>query len=327
MPVTKIGSRWDESGYEGNLRFYRKDTGAAVFEIGEGGGYSAVNPYGAADYFVDGNASASGDGLSWATAVQSLSEAITLSNTSIGLSANRWWARRNRIFAVGDQELNEDLTVLPEKCDIIGVGTDLLPFPRVLGNHTIAAATVGVRFINMGFDATGTGDLFVFPAACHGLQFLGCTLFTTTTSTKALEITKCAHVRIINNRISYRDGSPTKIFATAISIEGTSGNHDMVIQGNQINATVGIHIVEASQVAEDSLIADNYIRTTGLTINDASGDFQVINNRLISDASDDGSGTGGAALAIKCNVRLAVGNRLTPSDHLNAPFPIQGTLS
>ena len=136
-----------------------------------GGSVMGGNPTGAADYFVDLNVSATGDG-SMQSPFQTIAEAITASNTSIGLTANRWWARRNRIFVMGDG-IEEDLTVLPEKCDIIGCGSDLVPYPRVIGAHTIAAAKVGCRFINVGFQATGTDDLFVIPAGCHGLQFLG----------------------------------------------------------------------------------------------------------------------------------------------------------
>jgi hypothetical protein len=150
--------------------------GSVEFETGSA--LIAPNPSGAQDYYVDLNAStastagamatydATVDGKSWASAFQLISSAIAASNTSIGLTANRWWARRNRIFVCGDV-MTESLTVLPEKCDIIGVGTDLRAFPRVYGNHTIALAKVGCRFINMGFVTTGTGDLFVIPAGCH----------------------------------------------------------------------------------------------------------------------------------------------------------------
>jgi secreted trypsin-like serine protease len=76
-----------------------------------------------------------------------------------------------------------------------------------------------------------------------------------------------------------------------------------------------------------SLIADNYIRATALCLNDASSDVQVINNRFISDANDDGSGAGAGALAVKCAILLASGNWMSTGDHRNSPFPIMGTLS
>ena len=285
------------------------------------------NPTGAMDYFVDGNVVTSGDGKSWDSAFKTLSEAIAASNTSIALPSNRWWARRNRIFALGDQELNEDLIVLPEKCDIIGVGTDLYPFPRMIGNHTIAAATVGVRFINMGFvDESGTADLFVIPASCHGLQFLGCTFIAKPggSTGKALEITNSAHVRIVDCAFVVDSGSMTSIFATAISMEGTV-LHDLLIENCRITATIGIVIANGSLMG--SMIRNCVIRATGFCIDENSDDVQIIGNMMISDAADDGSGTGGSALAVDCAVALAVGNRLSCSGDLNAPYPPQATLS
>lgn len=281
------------------------------------------NPWGAQDYYVDGNRVTSGDGTSWDEAVDDLSDAITLSNTSIGLAGNRWWARRNRIFACGDQELNEDLTVLPEKCDVIGVGVDLYPFPRVIGNHVIAALKVGCRFINMGFNAEADADLFDLPAGCHGLAFLDCT-FTPVMAgtTKALEINNAAHVRIIGCRFVVGAGGPT-LFDQAIHFEGTI-HHDCVVANNVIIGTIGIGISEAGATCYGSIIDNNIIRATGLCIDDKSDDWLVTNNMIISDAAGDG---GGADAVVDCNLQLAAGNRITCSDHLNAPFPIEGTLS
>lgn len=292
------------------------------------------NPSGAMDYFVDGNVKTSGDGKSWDTAFKTLSEAITASNISIALSSNRWWARRNRIFALGDQELNEDLTILPEKCDVIGCGTDLFPFPRMIGNHTIAATrptagkATGCRFINMGFiDKTGTGDVFAIPAGCYGISFIGCTFLAKGggSAGKALEITDCGLVRIIDCKILLGNGIMANIFATGISLEGTTFA-DFLIENCHITATVGIAVADA--VVFGSLIRNNVIRATSFCIDENSNDVQIVGNMMISDATDDGTGTGGAALAVDCNVALAVGNRLTCGDpHLNAPYPIEGTLS
>jgi hypothetical protein len=272
------------------------ETGAAVI---------FPNPSGAQDYFVDGNVSASGDGLSWATAFKTLSEAIAASNISIALTANRWWARRNRIFACGDEELTENLTVLPEKCDIIGTGYDILAMPRLTGNHTIAAATKGTRFINMGFmDPSGTADLFVIPAGCHGLAFIGCHFHPKATGStgKALEITNSSSVRIQDCTFDVRGGSMTGIFALAISLEGTV-LHDVKITDNHITATLGIAVVEAAAVAMGSLIARNTIRSTGIAIDDNSDDFQVVDNRWMTDVDTTTSTAG-----YDFNLQLAAGN-------------------
>ncbi len=238
------------------------------------------NPSGAQDYFVDLNVQTSGDGLGWDTAMALLSEAITASNVSIALTENRWWARRNRIFVQGDG-ITEDLTVLPEKTDIIGVGTDLHSFPRVNGNHTIAALAVGVRFINMGFVAAGTGDLFVIPANSHGLQFISCRFEPQTTSTKALEITSSALVRIVDCDFGLNSGNMSSIFALCVSMEGTTG-HNFLIKDCRMTGTAGIKVATAYN-GHGSVIDGNVIRATALAIDDDSAKVQVTNNRWMTD--------------------------------------------
>lgn len=268
-----------------------------------------VNDYqgpAAGTYYVDLNVAATGAG-SPDHPFATLAEAITASNTSIGLSSNRWWARRNRIFVCGDG-IDEDLTVLPEKCDIIGCGSDLVPYPRIIGHHTIAVAKVGVRFINMGFTADGTGDLFVIPAGCHGLQFLGGHMQPSAAgNTKALEITDSALVRIEGVEIYQNPAAyGTGIFAVGIAIEGTASNHQTVIKGCYINATEGIDVV-ASAPAYDSRIEKCIIHAVALTVDDNSDQFHVINNRLITDADIDSD----PATAIDCKVEFASGNIIT----------------
>lgn len=287
--------------------------GSLTFEAGSF--FTGPNPTGAQDYWVDLNVSATGDGT-MAAPFATLAEAITASNTSIGLTANRWWARRNRIFVMGDG-ITESLTVLPEKTDIIGVGSDLYPFPRVIGAHTIAAAKVACRFINMGFQASGTGDLFVIPAGCHGLQFLGCT-FTASTAgnTKALEITDSAHVRVQGCKIITPAGAiTTSIFALGIGIEGTTAIHDFDISDNFIFATAGVAV--ANGTTQGSVIARNIIRVAGgLAINDDSDDVACVDNRFISS-------NGGLVEAQFCdwNSLLAVNNLATSNTAQSGNVP------
>lgn len=281
-----------------------------------GGSIMAGNPTGAADYFVDLNVSATGSG-SMQDPFATIAEAVTASNASIGSSTNRWWARRNRIWVMGDG-IDEDLTVLPEKCDIIGCGSDLTPFPRVIGHHTIAVAKVGCRFINMGFQADGTGDLFVFPAGCHGLQFLGGWMQASLAgNTKALKITDCALVTIMGLQIVQNPGAyGTGIFGVGISIEGTESNHQTVIEDNKINATKGVTCV-ASAPAYDSWIVRNFFHTVNMWVDDDSDKFHVVDNRAITDI-DCATYTAG----FDFNLLLASGNLQTGSnagDHDSVP--------
>lgn len=258
-------------------------------------------------YYVDLNVAATGAG-SPDHPFATLAEAITASNASIGLAANRWWARRNRIFVCGDG-IDEDLTVLPEKCDIIGCGSDLVPYPRIIGHHTIALAKVGCRFINMGFQADGTGDMFVLPAGCHGFQVIGGhSQPSAAGNTKAFEISDSALVRIEGHEIYQNPAAyGTGIFAQGISIEGTASNHQTVIKSCYINATEGISVV-ASAPAYDSRIEGCVIHAVALTIDDDSDQFYVINNRLVTDI-DTSTSTAGYDF----NVKKASGNMLTGS--------------
>jgi len=285
-----------------------------------GGSVMGGNPTGAADYFVDLNVSATGDG-SMQSPFATIAEAITASNTSIGLTANRWWARRNRIFVMGDgmgDPTPIELTTLPEKCDIIGCGSDLYPFPRVIGVHTIAAAKVGCRFINMGFQATGTDHVLTAVAGCHGLSFLGC-VFTASTAgnTLALELTDCAHVRIQGCKFLTPAGAiTTSIFALPISIAGTASIHDFEISDNFIFGTAGIKV--ANGTTQGSVIARNIIRvTTGLNIEDLSDDVVCVDNRFIN--ADAALAVGGFC---DWNPLLAVGNLGTSDQASSAAVPI-----
>jgi len=267
----------------------------------------------AGTYYVDLNVAATGGG-SPDHPFATVAEAITASNASIGLAANRWWARRNRIFICGDG-ITEDLTVLPEKCDLIGVGSDLHPFPRIVGVQHFVLAKVGVRFINLGFYTNATSDLMSFPAGCHGLQILDCFMHPGTTSTKAIEITDSAHVRILRNRITVGAGDTAVIFGVGISIEGTASIHDFEIADNFIFATAGIAV--ANGTTQGSNISRNTIRVIGgLAINDDSDDVACVNNRLISS-------NGGLVEAQFCdwNRLLAVGNICTSDTAMDADIP------
>lgn len=298
---TKVGVRWNVSGLERQMDFYGKANGNSVMTVTDGG-VIMPNPSGAQDYFVDLNRSAAGDGLTWDSAFTTIAAAITASNTSIGLSANRWWARRNRIFVVGDG-ITESLTVLPEKCDIIGLGADLYAFPRVIGMHIIAAAKVGCRFINMGFIASGSADVFAIPAGCFGLSFIECLFIPAVGGTaKAIEIASAALVTIQGCRIIVGSGDLTNIFTTAISCEGLIG-HETVIKDNFIHSTAGIAIVEGAGANHGSIIDNNVIRATGIAIDDNSDDYIVTNNRWMTDI-DTGTSTDGYDF----NVQLAAGN-------------------
>jgi len=271
-----------------------------------------ANPTGAADYYVDGNVSATGSGTIDSPFL-TLAEAITASNTSIVLTANRWWARRNRIFVMGDQEIDEDLTIFPEKCDVIGLGYDVEAMPRIIGNHTIAAIATGkargTRFFNCGFMEDAGGELLHLTTDHMAVEFYGCLFWPKVTgSTHCIRLADDNRAfKMIGCRIMEHAGAPgTGIFAECIKVEGT-GQHDMVIKDNYMYGTEGIHIV-ASTGGYNGVIDNNLIRATVLTVNDASDLWIVSNNSLIT-AADANTITA----AIVCNEDLAVNNTITHS--------------
>ena len=285
------------------------------------------NPWGAQDYFVDGNRSTtSGDGKSWETAFQSLSEAITASNITIVASANRWWARRNRIFACGDQELTEDLTIFPEKCDVIGVGYDVEPQPRITGTHILAAVATGkargTRFFNCGFMNNAAGPTIHLKTDEMGVEFHYCNFWPLVTgSTHCILLADDNRAfKMTNCRIMEHAGAPgTGIFAECIKISGT-GQHDMLISNNYMYGTEGIEI-EAGTGGYNTIIEYNLIRATLLTIKDTAGLAIVRGNHLIT-AADANTITA----AITCTADLAVDNVITHSGtDLAESFPLLKT--
>lgn len=283
------------------------------------------NPYGGQDYIVDGNKVTNGpDGKTFNKAYNTLSTAITASNTSILADKNRWWARRNRIFVCGDQEITEDLTVFPEKCDVIGFGFDLEAMPRITGHHIIAAQPTGkaygTRFINCGFMNDDAGEHFHFLSDHMGIEFHGCIFWPLVTgSTHCIRLASSNRgFKMINSKImTVAGGGGAAIYAEGIKVEGTS-QMDMDIKGNRIHATEGIHII-AGTGGYNSYIEDNTIRATALTINDVAGLGVITNNRLITAAEDGDAGVGG----IVCNDLLAAGNKITfGTGGINVDYPV-----
>ena len=296
-----------------------------------GGNAPGNNPYGGQDYIVDGNKVTNGpDGKTFKTAYNTLSTAITASNLSIASSVNRWWARRNRIFVCGDQEITENLTIFPEKCDVIGFGHDLVSKPRITGTHVIAALATGkaygTRFFNCGFMNNAAGPTIHLVADEMGVQLHGCDFWPVVTGS-----THCVYLQISNAHFQMTGcrimGHPadyaTGIFAEGIKIDGTA-QHDMVIRDNYIRATEGIHIV-AGTGGYNTVIRDNVIHAVALCVNDLAGLSYGINNRMITDANTGAD----ALLGVVATKSLWSGNKLTgvagTQENADYPFPVQFT--
>lgn len=272
-----------------------------------------ANPSGAQDYFVDGNAgNTSGNGLSWDTPMKELPAAIAASNVSIVASTNRWWARRNRIFVLGDQEITDDLTIFPEKCDIIGVGFDIEPMPRITGHHIIAALATGkaygTRLINLGWMCDDAGEHFHFVKDHMAIEFHGCKFWPLVTgSTHCIRLADNNRAfKMYDSQIYVHAASPSVgIYAECVKVEGV-GQHDQIYQGNFMHGTEGIHIV-ASTGGYNSFVDRNIIRATALTVNDAAGLAVLTDNRLITAVDCDTGFVNG----VVSDANLAANNVLT----------------
>jgi len=305
MPVTKIGSRWNRSGHEGMLDFFRKDTAASVVTITEGGPVFP-NPAGAMDYYVDANISASGTGLTPDTAYKTFAEAVTASDTSIALTANRWWARRNRIFLMADVT-TENLVKFPTKCDVIGIGSyDGNTQPGISGRHLPVGEAYGTRFFNVHFKALAhASPIITLTNASSGIQFHGCTFDGTLgTMTSAILATASPFLQVI-------DCDFVGTFVTSYITFGAGEAGRTKIIGNRMLGTAAKGIVAPGTVTASwiPIISENVIYATGLTIDDDANVFFVVNNRLITDVDIDGDTAGG----IDCKEEFACGNIVTGS--------------
>jgi len=291
-------------------------------KMGDHLGGVGQNPSGGADFFVDGNKSDDlGDGLSWASAKKLLASAITLANTYESTSANRAWAKRQRIHCTGDT-LAEDLAILPRKCDIIGYGShNANPMCCLEGVHAITTVSAGTRFINMRLKIKSAGgDIFTAGNnIVSGLEFRACVF-------DAHEATKAGGAIILGTTVNTRilgcrfEGA----FSDAVIEIGTGHSPDMIIADNIIEgANAGIEINSGFTTTQwKSFILRNTIYTGTECINDAADKFAIIGNMAVTEQA---KGAGGAG-AIVGNEFLSAGNKIAASDLANADWPALGTL-
>jgi hypothetical protein len=245
-------------------------------------------------YYVDVNAGVdTNSGLSWTKALKHISPAIVLSNAAIA-AGSKGWAARNRIFFKGDnnEAAKETLITLPNKCDVIGVGSyDYKTYPVMIGNHVIGSGTyMGTRFINMGFESLAAGGaIFTVPTTTSGLEFIGCYFdgSSTTKATYGISAVAVERLKIINCEF-------VGAISTAAIAIGAGESNGLVIKGNRILGAVnGITIASGMTTSiRGAVVADNYIDVTTLGINDEADKAMIVNNRILS-----AGGNGWAACA------------------------------
>jgi len=309
-----------------NLRYspleYEKSNGRFNFngaDIYNVGMMPWQNPTGAQDYFVDLNVKdeETGDGTSWDEAENLISAAITLADTSIGFSPNRWWARRNRIFVVGDG-IAEALTVAPEKTDIIGLGYDVEPFPRVTGNMTIATAVSGFRMFNMAFIPTSTNPIITFPSGMHGFGLHNVHLIKSTsyTCTAGLKITDCRD--FVLDGLHILPDNAGAYNTIGFDIQGTSSGVGRMRATNcLIYGTEGLNVVDTSNYVEGAYFKNCTFVATNLAVDENSDCIAFINCRFIT-AANSGDTVGNTL--VDANLALFVGCEARSGDS-SGPIP------
>jgi hypothetical protein len=262
-------------------------------------------------YYVDGNVAATGGGSPdhpYAT----LAEAITASDAAMALAANRWWARRNRIYACGDT-LTESLTKFPTKCDVIGCGSyDGNTRVGLYGRHVPLLEAYGTRFYNVHFRALAhASPIVTLTSAAGGVKFIGCGFDGTLgTMTSAILATASPFLEV-------EDCDFFGTFVTSYITFGAGQAGRTRIVNNRMLGTAAKGIVSASATASwTPLIQGNTIRATGKPIDDGDSIFAVVNNRLIT-AIDIGTTTAGYTF----DLALACGNILTGLNGVAATVP------
>jgi hypothetical protein len=273
-------------------------------------------------YYVDVNAGVdTNNGLSWGTAFKTLAVAFAASNATIVASTKgtgRGWAARNTIYFKGDNDEahKEVLITLPNKCDVIGVGSyDHHPFPILIGNHVIGAgAYMGTRFINMGFRSPAAGGVIMtVPTTTSGPQFLGCCIMgdSTTPATKGILATGVEMLKIKGCRFM------GAFSAEAIEL-GAGESNGLLIEDNIIQSGA-VGILASSTLtctARDALIRNNTFDVATITVNDLSGKILMHGNRGRS------AGNGKLASTLVFGTGMAVDNQFAHAAG-NSIYPVQ----
>jgi hypothetical protein len=303
------------------IKKYNLDSSLVNYIDNLGMGVEARGALGGTVYYVEGNAGNDAwDGLSIDKPFKTLAKAIAVSNIDINRRAR--WAKRNTIYVFADT-LTENLVAFPNKCDIVGCGSyDANTQAGLVGNHVpVNSGNYGTRFLNMWLKgAAAAGPLFTLANTTSGLQLLGNTLsapVSGTTNTIGVKATASPFLKIIGNRF---EGPFSTSYITFGA--GEAGGTEILRNRMTDGAASGIVVNASTKTAWGSFIAGNMIKAAGVTINDPSNLFHVIDNDLISLATVTGYET--PAEALVCNAALASRNYLTAAN-VNFAYPIADT--
>ena len=268
-------------------------------------------------WFVDNNYGSDGNsGKSWKKPFKTLNKAAVVNNLEFGAGGSNRWARRNTIYYAADTE-TADITTIPQKCDVIGVGSyGGNERPGITGNHVPSNTGYGCRFINVRFVAPADASpIWTLAVGQGGTKFYNCDFVATATTTIGIQATGHSHLKVVGCRFY-------GAFVTSYITFGAGSADEAEIVGNTMlgSAAAGIVIPSTATATYGSIIKDNVIYAAGLCIDDDSNLFYVVGNECMSTVSSPTDAT--LVEVIDSLVTRATNNRVSSGDIANAPYPV-----
>jgi len=278
------------------------------FSAGTKGGAPSV-------FYVDGNVVSSGNGLSWLSAVKTLAEGLAMAHSYMSTSGNRAWAQRATVYCCGDN-LDEDLVILAEKTDIIGVGSASGYTSCVLDGKHVPVTTNcwGTRWFNMIFCSTTAGIFWTLTSVSGGIEFHNCTFSSRGPAhTIAIQATALGSMKVYG---CTWEAANTGFSTAAIDILAGDAAQT-IIRDSYIAGAIGIRVNASTTTTAGNIVVDNNtIKATTLCIDD-NADVVVYTNNMLISAADNTT----LSNCMDTNQALGAGNILTgSSDTQSEPF-------
>lgn len=270
------------------------------FSAGTKGGAPSV-------FYVDGNVVSSGNGLSWLSAFKTLVEGLAAAHSYASTSGNRAWAHRPTVYCCGDN-LVENLVILAEKTDIIGVGSASGYTKCYLDGKHVPVTTNcwGTRWHNMAFGSSVAGIFWTLTSVSGGIEFHNCYFSSRGPAhTIAIQATALGSMKVHD---CTWEAANTGFSTAAIDIlAGDAAQTE--IKRNYIAGAIGIRINASTTTTAGNIVIDrNTIKSTTECITDSASVAVVTNNIMITAAS-----TATTTDGYTFDLALAANNLLTGS--------------
>lgn len=285
-------------------------------------------------YYVNNiSGSASNDGLSWGSAMDEVSTAITASETYRALPVSTNEYIRNTIFVQGTGTAYAECTAFPQYADVIGLGATAKGYGEgvarigldihttgtygggIYAPNSTAGDCRGSNFYNLEFQASSQRS------AIKGRYFLKTTFEECAFMASGNPIgppdcgfeilSKASGLRILNCLFGTHSGlnSEPKI---GLKIGGTLFNNCQVIGCHVAGSTAGIYVASGMTLGWCSVVRDCYVGAgsadcvIGIDDNSSTGTIQFIN--CFINASDPIEATEDSTRFVGCVAQAAFAN-------------------